>query len=91
MDFFGVRLFLVKLARDLKHDLGPQNVAEVPGNPMISDIISIWPDAKGGCFFFGRKKRLCKKYPYHPWDWYIYLHVDDYYRKCRFIYHTWIL
>ena len=26
-----------------------------------------------------------------PWDWYIYLHLVDFYGKCRDIYHTWIL
>ena len=32
VDLFGVRLFLVKLARDRKHEFwAPQNVAEVPG------------------------------------------------------------
>ena len=29
--------------------------------------------------------------PYHPWDWYIYLHLVDFYGKCREIYHTWIV
>ena len=31
------------------------------------------------------------KYPYHPWDWYIYLHLVDFSGKCRQIYHTWML
>ena len=30
-------------------------------------------------------------FPYHPWDWYIYLHLVDVYSKCREIYqpHGW--
>ena len=24
-----------------------------------------------------------------PWDWYIYLHLVDFYGKCRYIYHTY--
>ena len=27
-------------------------------------------------------------FPYHPWDWYIYLHWAYCYGKCRYIYHT---
>ena len=30
-------------------------------------------------------------YPKDPWDWYIYLHLVDFYGKCTEIYHTWIL
>ena len=29
--------------------------------------------------------------PYHAWDWYIYLHLVDFYGKCRETYHTWIV
>ena len=26
--------------------------------------------------------------PYHPWDWYIYLHLVDFYGKCRYCKYT---
>ena len=35
--------------------------------------------------------RLYHYIPYHPWDWYIYLHLVDFFCKCRAIYHTWMV
>ncbi len=30
-----------------------------------------------------RLENHIKSYPYHPWDWYMYLHLIDFYGKCR--------
>ncbi len=30
-------------------------------------------------------------FPCHPWDWYIYQHLIDFYGKWREMYHTWML
>ena len=44
-------------------------------------------------FFLGLKSHRWlfrwMAYPYHPWDWYIYLHLVDFCGTCRYIYHTW--
>ena len=40
----------------------------------------IWTDPVGvvDCKFCDMLKN-----PWDPWDWYIYLHLDDFYGKCR--------
>ena len=39
----------------------------------MSAYVGLW----SFCFFYGWNN------PYHPWDWYIYLHLLDIYGKCR--------
>ena len=40
-------------------------------------------DLGGKPTILGKPPYLNNTIPYHPWDWYIYLHFVDFYGKCR--------
>ena len=36
----------------------------------------------------GKQRQNHMSYPYHPWDWYVSLHLVDFYGKCRETYQS---
>ena len=57
-----------------------------PGSWLVCHVCQIWM-----WYLYSIESRAKPKHSLRIHVWYIYLHLVDFYGKCREIYHTWIL
>ena len=76
---FLVRAHPQSLSKSNFETTGPQRCLKRPA----MDLVHSWPRPRG------REKNA--GFQIYQGKWYIYLHLVDFYGKCREIYHTWMV